>query len=59
MLFNYKSLRNIPGSHRDIVQFVKFNDVKDEMEKIAKETLASVPKQVFISNFSKPFKSKM
>jgi predicted lipoprotein len=41
---------NIPGS-RDIVQFVKFNDVKQEIEKIAKATLASVPKQVLRKRF--------
>lgn len=44
------SLRKIPGSFRNIVQFVKFNDVKDDREKIAKETLASVPKQVKQNN---------
>ena len=36
----------MPEKTRNIVQFVKFNNIKDDMEKIAKQTLASVPKQV-------------
>lgn len=38
--------RNGQESFRDVVQFVNFNEVKDSLEKIAKETLAEIPKQV-------------